>query len=99
MRDALARGHHVHAVPEPIDEIDIRMARWPEHDFVALSTTSGRMCREIFGTHIRFGLDDATDSLVSTDIVDEAQTEQLACDEEGVFASIERAGNFFGHVA
>jgi hypothetical protein len=53
----------------------------------------------ILRAHVRFGLDDPTDSLAHAVIMDEVQAYEFTRHEECVLARIEGAGDFLGHVA
>jgi hypothetical protein len=53
----------------------------------------------VLRAHVRFGLDDPTDSLGHAVIVDEMKTDEFTRDEKSVLARVEGAGDFFGHVA
>jgi hypothetical protein len=99
MGDSFTCGHYIQAIPETIDKVDIRMARWAKHDFGSLCASTGRMRREIRGAHVRFGLDDAADAPSNTVVMDQMDADELARDEEGVLAGVKGTRKLSGHVA
>ena len=89
---AFARRYDVHAIPEAIDEINVRMSGRAEHDFRPLRASTGRVCREILGAHVGFGLYDAADAPSVAVVVDQVHADELARDKERVLAGVKRAG-------
>jgi hypothetical protein len=75
------------------------MARRAEHDFSAFGTPTGGVGREVFGAHVRLGLDNPADSRGYSVMVDEVQPQKLARNEKSVLASVEGAGKFLGHAS
>jgi hypothetical protein len=46
------------------------MAWWAEHDFGSVCAATGRVRGEIFGAHVRFGLNDPPDAPPDAIVVD-----------------------------
>ena len=79
---ACGGGHDIQAIPEAVNEVDIGMACLTKHDFGTRGASLGRVCGEIFGTHVRFGLDDAADAHRTCVIVDEVHADEVTRDGE-----------------
>ena len=71
MRDAFSGRDDIHAEPKAVYEVHVGMTGGAEHDFSAFGTPAGRMGSQVFGPHVCLGLNDPTDSLGYSVIVDE----------------------------
>jgi hypothetical protein len=91
MRDAFARSHDIHAIPEAIDEIYVSATRRPEHDFGSRRATPCRVGCEVLGSQVGFCFDYATNAVCAVIGMHQVHADELTGDEKGVFARVERA--------
>jgi hypothetical protein len=85
--------HHVHAEIHPVDEINIGVARRPEHDARPRRPALGGMRRQIVLAQIRLHLHDFPDAFNAGNLVDEQFPEQFPRDGFGI-AVVEAARKF-----
>src|SRR5437660_442238 len=91
---AFSFGHHIHAEVHPVNEIDVRVTGWTEHDFGSVREPFGRVGGEVVLAQVRFDLNDAANALAFRKAMHEICAEQLAGDEDRI-PVVERAGKLF----
>jgi len=83
MRCACLSCDRVQAIPEAVDEVDVRMPWRAEHDLGARCASSGGVGREVGRSLISLGLDDAADTFHAAIIVNQVFSDELARDCQG----------------
>ncbi len=91
MGDAFFSNHHVYAVPEAVDEVDICVAGRAEHDLVAGSSASGGVCGEVLRPLIGLNLDDSAYATGAVVVMHQMHAEQIPRDDQCA-ASVELPG-------
>ncbi len=84
---SLARAGHVEALVHPVDEEHVRVSLRPEKRARAAREPGPRVRREVLGTTVRFGLDDARDARLAargSALVHDVATDERAGDHKGV---------------
>ena len=78
------RSHdHVHAVMQPVDEVDVHSSARAEHGLVARGAApTGGMCGQVGRPPVGLDLDDASGRDTAVDTALDDGSEQVSCDVE-----------------
>jgi len=79
-RMTFALGYHIHAVVHSVDQINVGVSRWTEHDFCATGQALGGMCGEIVRSEICLHFYNPADPLPAVRKVNKEFPEQFPGD-------------------